>query len=1221
MRWLRAILVPVIPWLCGSAPLVALAEVAHLEYRVQTGHSGLITAISYSRDGGLLATAAGDRTIRIWHTATGRLLRVLPTDCGRHIAFYPGGNTLISAENCQGTPRLRRWNVKTGEELPSFPLEKHADLRTSLEVSRDGRYVLFTETSGVVIFDAETGKRVRTLTDGDIKSAHSAAFMSDSTTVITGAKSSPWYHFQCDHCHPPSLTKWDLRDGHRIGSFGDLNDEIADWDISPDGNYVLATTLDRRVVLSLESGAIVSTLRPPDEDYRKNPQGAEFAFSTATRMSSHALFGPDSKTIILSLHGKIGLWDAITGNFQRWILDQVFTPPIDIFALSPSGAEVTTGKTSPFRVPLFDAANAPSGYYSQVPADSNASVLLSQNGARAVRFFPAPFPDQNATWVTVWNAEAGQPIGKPLRVTGLSRLAEDRLAGAALSPDMSLLAIKEDGTIAVWQLDSGVPKRLALPGSATEPSFSFSADSTTLTAEFVDGEKEVAAIFDLRAEDPVARIVACPESSCVPPQNAIRRDSEGGGLIIEVRGAAPIVEKDCDPLTTAKAISARGRYAVSMCPYGLWGYDGYINGYSARISLRALPNMAARTLTCGDERRGDRIKRFVFSHDEALLAGILDDGAVCVWSTGDGTLLNTLRWDEARVVGARFSPDSRVLTLAAADGSIRFVDAGIRSLAEKAAGNLLLATNFAGISLSDADAKLWWLTITPAGFYAGSDDAARFVAITRKKRTFGLGQVRENLFRQDLVIDNLRGDPARRYDQAAKAITLEEALLSGAPPQIKHRGGRWIDDRRFEVELELFNNAGGGIGSELEWRVGGRLQGSSRPLELQTLRDRNETVIVKQVLVADPTKDTDVTVVAWNRTPEGRELLASEPYKIVVRKDLGFTSASHPQARMFIIGVAVEGYKPPLHPLRYPIDDTQALVASLTEVGTAGGYSVPAPMILTEQEATRDGISRAFSSILAQNPRDIDTLVVILSGHGQSVDGRYYYYPYDADLLQGNTLKQGISADEWKQWIGSIQVSKRLIIIDTCESSDGIAVTRSASDDISRETAIDRISAALGETVFTAARQVAYEGSALGHGVLTYALLEGMKSADPASPGTQLWTKELDNYVVRRVPDLSKSLGREQQPHNKLTSDFPLGLRVAGINLAEMPAASAMLPGEFYMTSDQDLLNDPSEKKTVARIARSTKVLKLKGERDGYVRIIRDSQSGWVERTSVEMLK
>lgn len=153
-----------------------------------------------------------------------------------------------------------------------------------------------------------------------------------------------------------------------------------------------------------------------------------------------------------------------------------------------------------------------------------------------------------------------------------------------------------------------------------------------------------------------------------------------------------------------------------------------------------------------------------------------------------------------------------------------------------------------------------------------------------------------------------------------------------------------------------------------------------------------------------------------------------------------------------------------------------------------------------------------------------------------------------------------------------------------CESSDGIAVTRSASDDISQETAIDRLSAA-------------YEGSALGHGVLTCALLQGMKSADPASPGTRLWTKELDNYVVRRVPDLSKSLGREQPPHNKLTSDFPLGLRVAGINLAEIPAASAVLPG---VPPDErtGFAERPVGRKALERIARSTEVLKLKGECD-----------------------
>ena len=105
--------------------------------RLRLETTGLVTALAYSPDGSLLASANGfDGSVRIWDPAAGRLVCSIGSRATSRnpMAFAPGGRLLATADD-DGTVKI--WSVATGRLVAS--LDGRADFLRGVAFSPDGR--------------------------------------------------------------------------------------------------------------------------------------------------------------------------------------------------------------------------------------------------------------------------------------------------------------------------------------------------------------------------------------------------------------------------------------------------------------------------------------------------------------------------------------------------------------------------------------------------------------------------------------------------------------------------------------------------------------------------------------------------------------------------------------------------------------------------------------------------------------------------------------------------------------------------------------------------------------------------------------------------------------------------------------------------------------------------------------------------------------------------
>jgi hypothetical protein len=203
----------------------------HGEQSRLRGHTGPVTAVSFSPDDRLLASASADHTIKLWSTISGKEVSTLQGHKAgvTSVAFRPDGKRLASG-SADGTVRI--WDTETGQELLTFA--SHSGPVTCVAYSPDGQHLVSgSQDRTVRVWDALTGQttvefrrhleRVHTVAfspDG----RHLAAAIGDYATTAGGHSTIPG-----------EVRVWDTLTGQEIYSLKGHRDCVWSVSFSPDG--------------------------------------------------------------------------------------------------------------------------------------------------------------------------------------------------------------------------------------------------------------------------------------------------------------------------------------------------------------------------------------------------------------------------------------------------------------------------------------------------------------------------------------------------------------------------------------------------------------------------------------------------------------------------------------------------------------------------------------------------------------------------------------------------------------------------------------------------------------------------------------------------------------------------------------------------------------------------------------------------------------------------
>ena len=555
------------------------------------------------------------------------------------------------------------------------------------------------------------------------------------------------------------------------------------------------------------------------------------------------------------------------------------------------------------------------------------------------------------------------------------------------------------------------------------------------------------------------------------------------------------------------------------------------------------------------------VSKVAFSGDNKLLASGGTDNTIKIWDVATQKELRTFTGHTSAIESIDFSPDGRLLASASDDGSTFLWDT--------TTGEHLLTL----ISLDDGGE---WMVVTPQGLFDGTPVSWNQILWRYNQETFNVAPIEwffNEFYHPGLLADIFAGKRPRVAQDVSKKDRRQPVVklsLLGQTPEST------VATRTVKVKIDVSdapadkdNPQGTGAHDVRLFRNGSLV----KVWHGDVLKGQPNVSLEEEITVtAGPNR-----LVAYGFN---RDNVKSKDAPLV------FTGADTIKRKgtAYIIAVGVNEYANTQYNLKYATADARSFAEEMRRRQTqVGNFERVEVAQLLDQDATKANILAAIKRLAGESgppslktgPLDAlkraepeDTVVIYFAGHGTAQSQRFYLIPHDLGYTGERTklteqglntmLAHSISDIELQAAVESLDAGHLLLIIDACNSGQALEAEEKRRGPMNSK-GLAQLAYEKGMYILTAAQsfQAALEAAQLGHGYLTYALVEeGLKTpvADTQPKDGVVIAREWLNFATERVP---------QMQEEKMSQGRGIGLQQE-ITFVEGEKRTVQRPRVFY---------------------------------------------------------